>query len=619
MKVLLLSVGICLLASLSLLTVILAMRNARLARNANAEAEHLKNFADAAMEGLAILEGSRIVDANRTFWTMLGHNPDDPPDDFPAGATFSPQWNYYTAADLKAGFVETSLLGADGVRRDAEIAVRQSIICSRPRLIVLMRDISKRKQAAATVLHFASHDALTGIPNAIAWNDILVSALAKTSTERRPAVMLCLDVDGFQAINDLHGHLVGDSVLVECTQRIEGCLTENETLARLGSDEFAILQLKEEQPEDAGNLAERILARLKPSFLVEGRTINLSACIGIALYPTQAQTAEDLQSKAEMALLEAKSEGRGSVRYFEESMERQRRERHRLQGDLHKALAGKELAVHYQPLACLETGGIVGFEVLVRWNHPDLGEVPPSVFAPMAEESGLIVPIGEWVLREACREAQRWAQPLRVAVNLSAVQFGDGNLVATVRSVLAESGLDPARLELEITEGILIRDTDNALTILRELQALGISIAMDDFGTGYSSLSYFRLFPFDKVKIDQSFVCDMADNRQSMAIVKAVIGIGKALGMLVIAEGVETPDQIEILAAEGCQQIQGYLIGRPGPIETFEHLIASRSPESHRCERACDRCLERLRPPSGVRLAGSKAIRISADRPSKAA
>jgi predicted signal transduction protein with EAL and GGDEF domain len=324
-------------------------------------------------------------------------------------------------------------------------------------------------------------------------------------------------------------------------------------------------------------LAGKLRGALAGTFQAGGRQIAMSCSVGIALYPQDGTSPGDLVKNAEMALYRAKADGRGSCRFYEGRTDDALRDRRLLEADLHQALERGEMHVHYQPLAELESGRILGFEALLRWSHPERGDIGPDVFIPLAEDSGFINTLGSWVLRQACAEAAGWQPELRIAVNLSPVQFVHGDLASEVADIVRETRLDPARLDLEITEGLLIKDAERALAILARLKALGVKISMDDFGTGYSSLSYFRMFPFDKVKIDQSFIRDMIDNPQARAIVRSVIGLGQGLGMPVVAEGVENDAQLNALIAEGCDQAQGYLISRPGPIENFERVIIDRA------------------------------------------
>ena len=343
-------------------------------------------------------------------------------------------------------------------------------------------------------------------------------------------------------------------------------------LARVGGDEFTVITPTGTQPEIAERLAERFCAALDTDIEVDGNPMRVGLTIGVAIFPQDGADAVTLLANADAALFRAKSEARGSVRFFELSMDKQLRERRALQHDLRSAVAREELDLHYQPQAHIG-GEITGFEALVRWHHPRSGLVPPSTFIPLAEETGVIVALGEWVLRSACREAASWPKPLCVAVNLSPVQFQRGDLAKLVHEILLETGLSPSRLELEITEGVLIGDFSGAVATLRRLKNLGVRIAMDDFGTGYSSLSYLQSFPFDKIKIDQSFIANLAHSQQAATIIRAVIALGRGLDLPVVAEGVETQEQLKFLAAERCNEIQGFLIGRPKPIADYAHIV----------------------------------------------
>ncbi|SFS02565.1 bifunctional diguanylate cyclase/phosphodiesterase [Sphingomonas jatrophae] len=553
------------LATVSVLT------EARLVRNAAEEAERLKRFTESGMEGLAILDRGRIVDANRIFWGMLGVDPTFPPTGLELAAIMPGAPARPDEADGPL-FREAELLRPDGGRLSVDVARRLDRTRGQRRDMVVLRDISERKAAAARIAHLAAHDPLTGAANRLAFSQVLDETILRSSIDA-PVAMLCLDLDRFKSVNDIYGHPAGDTLLVEATRRVRACLGADEILARLGGDEFVILQPPGDQPSSAGLLAERVCRTLAEPFEIGAHRIQIGASVGIALHPIDADSAEELHRKADVALYRAKAEARGTARFFDAEMDEQLLRRHRMEAELRGAAQAGELHLHYQPLASTHAGEIVGFEALLRWRSPTFGDVPPAAFIPLAEESGAIVDIGEWVLREACREAASWVRPLKIAVNLSPLQFACGDLVDTVERVLAETGLEAHRLDLEITEGVLIKDADRALDVLTRLKGLGASIAMDDFGTGYSSLSYFRTFPFDKVKIDQSFIRDMATSPQAMAIVRAVIGLGKTLDMAVLAEGVETLGQMDMLQHEGCALMQGYAISRPAPIAAFDALL----------------------------------------------
>jgi predicted signal transduction protein with EAL and GGDEF domain len=351
-------------------------------------------------------------------------------------------------------------------------------------------------------------------------------------------------------------------------------------LARLGGDEFCVITPNGDHPALAEGLAEKLHSAVAVDRELDGQHLRIGISIGVAIFPADGIDATTLLNNADAALYRAKAAGRGKTRFFEIEMDNRLRERRAIQLELASAIDRKHLQLHYQPLAKID-GRVVGFEALIRWHNPARGMVPPATFIPVAEESGLIMRIGEWVLREACREAAQWAHPLQIAVNLSPIQFRHGDLPGLVHAVLLESGLAPHRLELEITEGVMIEDFGRSLSILRRLKALGVRIAMDDFGTGYSSLSYLQSFPFDKIKIDKSFICNLKGSPQSAAIVRAVIGLAHGLNLPVLAEGVETKDQLEFLAAASCNEVQGYLLGRPHPILEYSQLVGhNASPEA---------------------------------------
>jgi diguanylate cyclase (GGDEF)-like protein len=436
----------------------------------------------------------------------------------------------------------------------------------------LIEHLAARQQLEARLTHMAHHDALTGLPNRVLFHQDMDRELARAKRGESLAV-LCLDLDHFKRVNDTLGHAIGDALLRQAAERLKGCVRETDIIARLGGDEFAIVQLIGEQPRAAILLADRLIAAFAKPFDLEGHQVVVGASVGIALAPSDGLEAEQLMNSADMALYRAKSDGRGVFRFFEPEMDATMQARRALELDLRKALVEKEFELYYQPIVDLASNQVGGFEALIRWNHPTRGVVPPIEFIPLAEEMGLIAPLGEWVLRQACGEAAAWPENLTIAVNLSPAQFKTKTLAFAVTSALADSGLPPHRLELEITESVLLQDNEATRTTLHQLRALGVRISMDDFGTGYSSLSYLRSFPFDKIKIDQSFVRDMCEHEDSIAIVRAVAGLGKNLGMTTTAEGVETNEQLGHLRKEGCTQVQGYLFSRPLPASQVMPLI----------------------------------------------
>jgi diguanylate cyclase (GGDEF)-like protein/PAS domain S-box-containing protein len=438
-------------------------------------------------------------------------------------------------------------------------------------LISVVRDLTDTKRDEQRIAHMAHHDPLTDLPNRAAFNECISATIDLAAVSKENFALLCIDLDRFKMVNDVFGHSIGDDLLREVAARMqEAC--QGAFLARVGGDEFSVITPTGPQPANAEALAERLTEALDADIDIDGQALRVGVTIGVAIYPQDGADMTSLIGNADAALYRAKSEARGSIRFFEMAMDKQLRDKRVLQQDLRMAIARNELTLHYQPQAQID-GKITGFEALARWQHPVHGMVPPNVFIPLAEEGGSIIALGEWILRAACREAAIWPRPLTIAINLSPVQFQHGDLPSLVHQVLLETGLAPNRLELEITEGVLIGDFTRALAILRRLKNLGVRIAMDDFGTGYSSLSYLQSFPFDKIKIDQAFVANLNHSQQSAAIVRAVIALGHGLALPVLAEGVETEEQLKFLADESCDGIQGYYVGRPKPIADYAELV----------------------------------------------
>ena len=438
-------------------------------------------------------------------------------------------------------------------------------------LLNVVEDVTERRRNETRIEHLAHHDSLTDLPNRAALKLHLEKTLEDVTEKGDKFAVLCIDLDRFKEVNDLYGHAAGDSVLLEITRLMKKACGDA-FLARLGGDEFMAICIDGAMPAAATALAQSLIAVVSGDIDCEGRKVNIGMSVGIAMFPSDGTDSVTLIRNADAALYRAKAEGRGEIRFFEAEMDRMLHDRRALQADLALSVSRNELQLFYQPQSRI-SGEVIGFEALLRWDHLRRGFVPPNTFIPLAEESGLINEIGEWVLREACREAASWRKPLQIAINLSPLQLRQGDFVSLVHAVLLENHLAPDRLVLEITENALMDDYSRAVSILRRVKALGVRIAMDDFGTGYSSLSYLQSFPFDKIKIDQTFISNLDRNAQSAAIVRAVLALGHNLELTTVAEGVETPEQLTILRNEGCDEIQGYLIGRPQPIEEYAALV----------------------------------------------
>ncbi len=460
---------------------------------------------------------------------------------------------------------------------------RSISILYRPRpgggFVVTFEDITERLAAEARIKHLAHYDALTDLPNRVTFYDRMESILRHLRRAESVAV-LSLDLDHFKSVNDTLGHPVGDRLLQAAADRMRSCVRDEDIVARLGGDEFAIVQVPSEQGANINALAARLIEAVGAPYDIEGHQVVIGASVGIAIAPADGDKPDALMKNADLALYRAKADGGGAFRFFEIEMDARMQARRALELELRKAIVKGEFELDYQPIVDVKTGRITSCEALVRWHHPDRGVIAPLDFIPIAEETGLIVPLGEWVLRHACAEAVRWPKEITVAVNLSPAQFKSRNLVPTVVSALADSRLPPARLELEITELVLLQESESALAVLHELRDLGIRIAMDDFGTGYSSLGYLRSFPFDKIKIDESFIRDLPSKEDSVAIVRAVVGLSSSLGITTTAEGVETKEQLESLTSEGCNEVQGFLFSAPRPAAEVEHILNEMAPRS---------------------------------------
>ena len=439
-----------------------------------------------------------------------------------------------------------------------------------------LEDITEWQKAQAKISHMARHDALTNLPNRRLFRERLEDALRRVARDEKVAVF-CLDLDRFKEVNDTLGHPVGDELLKQVARRLSECVREGDTVARLGGDEFAVVQVGGDlRVAETSALANRLIEVISAPYTLHDHQSVIGATVGISVAPDDGDGPDQLLKNADMALYRAKGDGRGSYRFFEAGMDARAQARRLLELDLRTAMSTGEFEVHYQPLLDIKTNTIICFEALLRWNHPQRGLVLPSEFISLAEETGLIIPIGDWVLRTACIDAARWPDDIHVAVNISPAQFKNRNLVASVSAALAAARLSANRLELEITESVLLQDTEATLATLHKFRALGLRISMDDFGTGYSSLSYLRSFPFDKIKIDRSFVSELAVRGDSMAIVRAVTGLGRSLGISTTAEGVETSEQLALLRSEGCNEVQGYLFSAAQPAAEVDKMLSKR-------------------------------------------
>jgi diguanylate cyclase (GGDEF)-like protein len=548
-------------------------------REAEAEASRLRELTNAAFEGIAICDGDVVTEANTSLADMLGM-----PRDAIIGCAIHDLFRQEDGGPLEEAVqaasgrpVAAHIQAQDGPV-PAELCIRRLIgRDGGQHVIVTARDLREQRAVEQRVDFLASHDPLTGLANQTMLRKDLERALDTAQRAGESIALLAIDLDHFSLVNDLHGHLAGDTLLKTAATRLQACVAAVDRVARLGGDEFVIMQVGAAQPQGADLLARRVLESLDLPFELDAETkVALSATVGVAVFPADAATADALLTFSRTALTQAKAEGPGTYRLFQPEMEAELRQRAALELDLRAALADDQLWLAYQPQALTIDGAIVGFEVLLRWSHPERGLVQPGQFIPISESLGLIPDIGAWVLRAACAEAATWHHPLRIAVNVSPLQFERGDFARLVESVLAETGLAPSRLEVEITESMLIRDGPTVMRTMRSLRRLGVQIALDDFGTGYSSLSTLHNFAFDRVKVDRSFVVDMPGSAKAAAIVRAVIALAHSLHLPVIAEGVETEAQRLALAAEGCEEVQGYLIGKPRPVSAYASYIGGR-------------------------------------------
>ena len=440
--------------------------------------------------------------------------------------------------------------------------------------LVALVDVTDRKRAEARITHMAHHDDLTGLANRVLFRQSLDTAAKRSRDHGRIVGVLYIDLDNFKDINDALGHPVGDLLLRAVAARLSLCVRKEDIVARLGGDEFAVIQDGIDRQGETETLAARLIEVLGEPYDIEGRVVTVAASVGIAMAPRDGEDTESLLKYADLALYSAKADGGHAFKVFEPEMNVRLQARRVLERDLRDALANDQLELHYQPSICLATGRVAGFEALLRWSHPERGPISPVEFIPIAENIGLIDKLGEWVLRRACADAANWPSHVRVAVNLSPLQFKSRKVLQSVLIALASSGLSARRLELEVTESVLLQENETNLATLHELRALGARIALDDFGIGYSSLSYLRMFPFDKIKIDRSFVMALPDNQECVKIIRAMVELAKSLGMDTTAEGIETPGQLAQLEALGCAEGQGFLFSQARPVGDVPDMLA---------------------------------------------
>ncbi len=546
--------------SIALLAVGLALTvmDWHLSQRQSQEKERLRQLVGISFEGLLIERDGVVLDVNERLCELAGRDASSLIGQPLDRLALRPAAQDGTGAPSQ----EQHLLRSDGGLVPVECLVRPVTYEGRPANAIALRDLTDRHSSEAALIRMAHHDPLTGLPNRLLLDKRMTESLAAGSAAGRSVAVLCLDLDGFKSVNDLHGHAVGDELLIQVARRLEAELREEDTLARLGGDEFVVVVPAKPGSHDA--LADRLVRTLSQPFVAAGQPVVVGASIGIALCPAHARDGAELLRCADIAMYCAKDAGRHTFRVFDPAMDQFIQDQQALERDLREAMEQDTISLHYQPLVNAMTGCIEGYEALLRWQHPTRGMVPPSVFVPLAEEKQLIQPLGRWVLETACREAAGWEAPLRVAVNLSPRQFRHADLPDYVFDMLRRTGLPPDRLELEVTEGVLIDDPDHAVHMLSTLRAGGVRVSLDDFGTGYSSLSYLRRFPLDKIKIDKSFVDGLAgSDPQSASIVAALIALAHTLGLSVTAEGVETVEQLQELQRRACNQVQGYLLGKP--------------------------------------------------------
>ncbi|AWN51081.1 EAL domain-containing protein [Methylobacterium sp. 17Sr1-1] len=558
------------IATVSIGLLMLAVLGLRMTLNARAQLrrdrERLRELASLALEGLAVCEDGTITTANRSLELLSGLSQVEL-----IGCSIARLLPGLVLAELpEQEERDAELIDAGGQGVPVRVLRKDIAIGHKRQTVVAFRDQRERLRSEARLRTLAFTDVVTGLANRARFGDVLMHhATALQGRDGTGIAVLMLDLDRFKAVNDTLGHGMGDALLRKVATRLQSIVGEADVVARFGGDEFAVLLLGVTQDGHSRNVAARIVEAIGRPFLLDGQLVHVGASVGIATTLAGASGPEELLRNADLALYKAKEEGRGTFRMFEPAMAERMQARSRMEADLRRALSAGEFELHFQPLVDVRTGAVTAAEALVRWRHPEQGLVSPADFIPLAEETGLIVPLGAWVLRTACLQAKSWPQTIKVAVNLSPVQFRDDRLPEAVAETLRATGLEADRLELEITEGVLLDDEERTMAMLTRLRTIGVGLAMDDFGTGYSSLSYLRRFPFSKIKIDRSFVRLLPDDAESAAIIRAIITMGAGLGMVTTVEGVETAEQYAFVAAERCGQVQGYHVSRPLPGPTF--------------------------------------------------
>ncbi|OUJ16880.1 bifunctional diguanylate cyclase/phosphodiesterase [Acetobacter sp. DsW_063] len=564
-------IGLSEFLAVMFLVFLASLLDIRVAGAQQRESDRMRHLADGTFEGILIHRGSNIIDANERILEMTGLDIETAKkrtieELFVEPPSVEILNNEKAEPGIVSAPQQLELVSATGRHVAVEILSRSVPYVDGQASVLAVRDITERKAAEEHIRFLALHDSLTSLPNRRGLELVLTQVLSQTRVAGGQSAVLCLDLDGFKAVNDTLGHHAGDMLLKQVAHRFQAELRDGDYIARLGGDEFVIVLRTVEEISDAVALARRIIACLWRPFELSGHDAYVGVSIGVAVSPRDGDTAVSILKSADIAMYQAKQGGKGQACEFASGMDAALRERHDIELDLRAALSREELVIHYQPLFDI-SGVITGFEALARWPHSTRGMIPPDRFIPLAEETGLIVPLGEWVLRTACSAAAKWRSDISIAVNLSPIQFQRVDLVEMVTRVLAETGLDPERLELEVTESLLMEDTAKALELVRDLRNHGVRVALDDFGTGYSSLAYLHNFPFDKVKVDRSFIGKISNDPNAWTIVEAIILMSHKLNLRVTAEGIETGAQLSLLTERGCDEMQGFLLGRPMPEE----------------------------------------------------